>query len=60
MCLLFNTLYDKITQLSIHNTYIGDKYMSILDAIILGIVQGVAEFFAHFKLGTPCDFAQSF
>ena len=44
MCLLFNTLYDKITQLSIHNTYIGDKYMSILDAIILGIVQGVAEF----------------
>lgn len=44
VCLLFNTLYDKITQLSIHNTYIGDKYMSILDAIILGIVQGVAEF----------------
>ena len=44
MCLLFNTLYDKITKLSIHNTYIGDKYMSILDAIILGIVQGVAEF----------------
>lgn len=44
MCLLFNTLYDKIIQLSIHNTYIGDKYMSILDAIILGIVQGVAEF----------------